>query len=159
MAMLRHAVGPHAFVTFDKEIIRFRFSTRPAYAAQAVGNDVSRLDQLFAQKRNEWQQNARGITTGTRYQAGAGNFLAINLRQAVDRVGQQVWGGVLVSVKFAVSRGVFDSKIRTQIDHAQSGLQERRRKFNRDAMRKREKRDVRSFANFFRRGLAESQIA
>src|SRR2546423_9922556 len=45
MTMFRYAVRPRAFVAFDKEIIDFSFSARAAHAAQAVDDDLIRLDQ------------------------------------------------------------------------------------------------------------------
>lgn len=64
---------------------------------------------------------------------------------------------MLVPVKFAISRWIFNSKIRAQIDDPQAGLQKRPGKFHRDAVRQGEEGNFGGFSQFLRARLAESQ--
>ena len=155
--MFRNAVRPHAFIAFDKKIIDFGLPPGAAHPTQAVGDDVIRLDQLVAEQRNQRQQNTGWITAGARDQSCAGNFVAINLRQSVDRVAQEAGCAVFVRVKLEVSCGIFDSEIGAEIDDPHAGLQKRARKIDCDAMRQSEKRDLDFCRDFFRRGVGEPQ--
>src|SRR2546423_12359904 len=121
MAMLRHTVRTHTFVALHEQIIDLCLSTGSTDSAQTVSDNLSGLDQFLAQQRNEREQNARWITAGTGNEPRAGNFVAIDFGQPVDRVSEQIRGGVFVPIKFAVDRGVLNPKIGAEIDHARTG--------------------------------------
>ena len=118
--MFRHAVGPHAFVAFDKQIIQLRFAPRSTHPAQAIGDYVARFDQLPPKQWNRRQQNAGRITTGAGNEARCPDLFAVNFRQTIDSIDQQLRDAVLVPVKLPVDHGVPDPKIRAQIDHARA---------------------------------------
>jgi hypothetical protein len=64
---------------------------------------------------------------------------------------------MLMSVKFAVDRGILDPEIGAQIDYARAGVQERLRELDRDPVRQREENDLRCFRDLSRRRIAEPQ--
>src|SRR5688572_16478563 len=94
MPVLRHSVGANTFVALDKEVIEFGFAAGAAHTAERVGDDPRRLDQLFAEQWEDWQQNARGITTRRGDERRTLDRVAIDLGQTVDRFREQVGRGM-----------------------------------------------------------------
>jgi len=105
-----HAVRPHALVALDEQKIQFGLPSRATDAAQRIRNDGARVDQTGARQRNGWQQDARGIAARRGDQRRALDGRAMNLRQAVNGLGQKLRRGMVVSVKFLVSSALLSRK-------------------------------------------------
>src|SRR5205814_698451 len=50
MPMLRNAIGTHAFIALDEQIVRLDFSSRATDAAQRIGDDPSGLNDSSAEQ-------------------------------------------------------------------------------------------------------------
>src|SRR5438046_6683123 len=108
--VLRNAVRTRAFVAFHEEIVLFQFSARAADAAERVSDDAGRPDQALAQQGNGRQQNARRITAGRRDERRVLDLRAINFRETVNRLLEQVRRGMVARVKFFVNGGVLHAE-------------------------------------------------
>src|SRR3954468_12885341 len=118
MPMLRHAVGPNAFVALHKKVIEFRFPSRAAYPAQARSDDAARFDQLRSEQRDQRQKDTGGVTTGAGDQLRLANLVRINLRQTIDRPVEQIRRAMFVAVEFTIYLRILDSEVRAKIDDA-----------------------------------------
>src|SRR5262245_37872299 len=100
--VLRHRVGTNTVVTLAEQILGFRLASGAADAAERVRDEALRMDQFGPDQGNGGQQNARWIAAGRRDQESVFDLLAIQFRQAVDGLRQEVWRGMIVAVELAV---------------------------------------------------------
>ena len=71
------------------------------FVLEDLAHDLT--DQLLAQQRNHRRQNAGRIATGARHESRAANRVAINFRQTIDRLRQQIRRAVLVAAGVLLS--------------------------------------------------------
>ena len=82
-------------------------------------------DQPCAQQRRQRQDRRRRIAAGIGHELGAANPLAVQLRQAVDGLGQPRGVGMLVVVPLGVDGRVVQPIVGAQVDDAAAGGQQR----------------------------------
>ena len=157
MPVLRHAVRPDAFIAFAKQIIRLGLAARAAHAAERIGNDAGRLDQLRHQQRNQRQQDARRVTARGGNEHRFLDFIAVNFRQTINRLVQQIRRGMVVPVKFLVHRRAPEPEIGAEVNHDAARVEQRHGVFRRDAVRQREKHHIRLLREQFGVRLGEMQ--
>jgi len=95
------------------------------------------------QKRNQWQQNACRITTRRRDKRRLFDLPAINFRQAINGFLEQLRRGMIVRIKFPVDFRALEPEIGAQINHHTTGFEQRHGVFGGDAVRQRQKNNVR----------------
>src|SRR3982751_5539884 len=95
MTMFWNAVRPDAFVALGEEVLRFHFPSSASHAAERIGNNAVRANQVGPKERENGQQDTGGIATGTRDEIGLRDFFAINFGQAINRFLEQFRGGML----------------------------------------------------------------
>ena len=157
MPVLGHAVRPDAFVAFAKQVIHLGLAARAADAAERIGDDAGRLDQPRLQQRNHRQQNAGRITARGGDEQGFLDFVAINFRQTINRLAQQIRRGMVVRVKFLVNRRALEPEIGAQVNHLAARVEQRHGEFGGDAVRQRQKHHLRLLGEQFGLRLGEAQ--
>ena len=157
MPVLGHAVRPDAFVAFAKQVIHLGLAARAAHAAERIGDDAGRLDQLRHQQRNQRQQNAGRVTARGGDEHRFLDFIPVNFRQTINRLVQQIRRGMVVRVKFLVHRRAPEPEIGAEVNHDAAGVEQRHGVFRRDAVRQREKHHVRLLREQFGVRLGEAQ--
>ena len=157
MPMLGDAVGPHAFVALDEQVIELGLAPRAAHAAERIGDDAVGLDQARLQQRNQRQQDAGGIASGGGHEHRFLDLRAIDLRQAVDRGFQQLRRRMVVRVELLVNSGALDAEIGAEIDDLAAGLQQGNGELRGDAVRQGQENDLRLLRQQFGVRFAEAQ--
>jgi hypothetical protein len=122
MPVLRHAVRPDAFVAFAKQVIHLGLAARAAHAAQRIGDDAGRLDQLRHQQRNQRQQDAGRVTARGGDEHRFLDFIAVDFRQTINRLVQQIRRGMVVRVKFLVHLRAPEPEIGAEVNHDAAAL-------------------------------------
>ena len=116
MAVLRHLVGLEAVVDLAKLRGQPRLPPGAADPGLAVGDERIQADQLVLHQRGEPQDDGGGVAAGVAHQPGPADRVAVDLRQAVDRLGQQPFGAVSLVI-LLVDRGVLEAEVGAQVHH------------------------------------------
>ena len=109
------------------------------------------------EQRQEAQLHRRRIAAGIADDARAADRLAIHLRQAVDRFGEQVGARVRHPVPLLEHGRVLEAEIGGEIDDLHAGARELARLGHRDAVRRGEEHDV-AGGEIGARGVGEREI-
>ena len=144
--MLGQSVSAQAFIALAKEKGRLRLAPRPTHAAGTGHSDIGDIDQAGFDQRNERQQDRSGIAAGRTDKLGRAYGLAVQLGQTVNGLGEQLWRGMLLAIKFPVNPGVAQTEIRTQVDNPLACLPKRHGILRRQTMREGEKEKLRPAA-------------
>ncbi len=84
VAVLWHAVRPHALIDGPEEVRVVDVVARPRHARLRVDDEVV-LDEVRAERRQEREERRRRVAAGVRDDTRAADLAARELRQAVDR--------------------------------------------------------------------------
>ena len=95
------------------------------------------------EQRRERQDHGGRVAAGIRNQPRLGNGGRIKFRNAVNRLGQRLRGGVIKTVPVRVGCGVFQPESAAQVHHAQAALQKARHDLVRGFVRSGKKNHVR----------------
>ena len=157
MPMPGHAVGLEIVGGFRKQECHFRLSSAAGYAGFCIGDQTILLDHASFQQRDESQLHRSRITAWIGDQPGGFDLRAIDLRQTVYRLGNQIGTGVAHAIPFLPSRNVLQTKICREIDHFDARLQQGSRLLHGNAIRGGEEHQIAFFqARLF--GMGERQI-
>jgi len=85
------------------------------------------------------------------------DLIAVNFRQTIDRLGQQLGRGMVVGVKILVNLRAPEPKIGAEINDHATGLQQRDGKLGGNAVRQRKKHNVGLLGEQVGVGVSEAQ--
>ena len=124
MAVMENAIRPQVFVHLGKMQLVAGLAARSGCAGFGIGNDPrSNVHPACLEQRRKRQDHGGGVASGIRDQARLGNRGRIKFRNAVNRLGQCVRGGVIKTVPVLVGGGVLQPESATQIHYAQAAFQ------------------------------------
>src|SRR5207244_2300249 len=89
-------VGGDALVAFGEVGRELGGAAGPGHAALAVHDDRAQVDVLARHEGGQAEDGRLGVAAGVGDQVGGGDLVAVNLGQAVDRLGQM--GQVVVAL-------------------------------------------------------------
>ncbi|GIW08550.1 MAG: hypothetical protein KatS3mg060_3355 [Dehalococcoidia bacterium] len=75
-------------------------------------------------RRNDREERRRRIAARVRDQLSAGNLLAADLRQAVDRVGEEIRAGRVYSIPTLILCGVVEAEVGGDVHHGNPAVDE-----------------------------------
>ena len=139
--MSGRAIRTHALLGRGE---RRRFARGAAGARQpglAVHVDRAGLHQSRRQQRREAEDHRGREAARVRDQLRAGELIAEQLRQSVDGFAEPIGRRMLEPVPIRIRR-CGQPEVAGQVDHAESGLEERRGQLRAGAVRQRAERDV-----------------
>ena len=92
----------------------------------ARGDDVrsGRLDGACLDQRRQGERGSRHVATGRRYQVGALQLVAVELRDAGHELAQELWADVLTVVPDGVQRSIPKAEVGGQVDDLPNPLAE-----------------------------------
>ena len=135
-------VGFDVLVDLGKVRRGGRASSRARDARLRVHDDCT-ADASAGEEGEEGERRRGRIATGVGDEPRRAHLLPVDFGQAVDRLGQQFRRSMIRAVPLRVSRRVFQAEVGTEIDYPRFPFEECRNRFDRGAVRKREKDDVR----------------
>ncbi len=119
------AVGLEIVRSFAEQQTDFRLAARARNPRGAVGHEVGGLHEAGgAQQGGKAQLHRGGIAAGIGNNTGLGNGLAVQFRQAVNRLLQQIGAGVLHAVPLGELGQVLQAEVGGQIDKAHTGIEQ-----------------------------------
>ena len=104
-------------VSLAEEQVLAQAAARPGRAALGVRHDVGGLDQALAEKRDEGQEDRRGVAARVRDEPGAPQAVPVRLAQAEDGLADEVRGLVVVAVPLLVALGGREPQVAGEVDH------------------------------------------
>ena len=141
VAVIADAVRREPLARFREQDILLQAAAGAGDARLRIDDDVRRVDQLRFHERQKREQHRGRIAAGTGYEPRSGDFVAIVLGQAVDRVFQQRGRAVLIAIPLGIGAGIAQAKIGRHVDDLDA-LRELADLAMRRAMRKPAKDDV-----------------
>lgn len=124
VAVAWDAVGADAFIAFAEEQGNGFLASGTRDAAHAEDADALGLDEASLEEREEGQQHAGGVASGSRDQSGAADGVGIDFRETVDRLCEEVGCRVGVVVEFLVGGRVIEAEIGAQVDDAETAVEQ-----------------------------------
>src|SRR5262249_28654507 len=128
-------VGRDALVALGKVGGELGRPAGPGNAAFAVHNDAVQRDVLAGDQRGQAEDGRLRVAAGVGDQRGRGEFLAVEFRQAVDRLGGVGQVLVALAVPLGVDVGVTQAVVGAEVDDADAALQQGRQRTHADAVR------------------------
>ena len=110
--VLRQTIGADALIALHEQVVELSLAPRATDPAEGIGNDAVRLDQPRLEQRDRRQQYAGGIAARGSDERGLLDLGAIDLRQAIDRLRQQLRRGVIMRVELFIDRRAFHAEVR-----------------------------------------------
>ena len=119
VAVARHAVRAQVLVDGHEVGLLGRGAPRARHPGLRVDDQV--VDQPRPRQRREREQRRGRIAARVRDQRGAADLLAVQLREAVDGLAEQL-GRLVLAVPAPVHRGVAQAEVGAQVDDANAPL-------------------------------------
>ena len=135
-------VGLEAVGGFGEQQSHLGLAARAGNAGLAVGDEVRGVHDARLEQRQEAELHRGRVAARIADDARLPDGLAVHLRQAVDRFGEEVGTGVGHAVPLGEDRGILEPEIRGEVDDAHTLARELAGFLHRDAVRRREEHDV-----------------
>ncbi len=160
MPVALDAIGLEVVAGFGHQGVDLRLAPCPGHARGAVGDQVRRVDQLVLEQRRVAQLHRGRVAAGVADEAGLLDGLAVDLGQAIHRLGQQIGAAVRHAVPLLKFSQVLQAEISGQVDHLDARGQQLARLRHGHAMRRGEEHDVAGFQiGFVRRHERQVNMA
>ena len=111
MSMRSHLVGPNVSGEFGQDHRQEGFASSSAGAGETIGDYKIVLKQRIDKQRSCAESYGGGETSGIADERGVGDFLSVELRQAVNRLLEQVGLSVLYGVVLLVCFDVLKAEV------------------------------------------------
>ena len=109
-------VGREVLGDLAEEEVLARRAAGAGGAALGVRDDVGRVDEALAEKRDEGQEDRRGVAARVRDEPGATQAVPVRLAQAEDGLADQVRGLVVVAVPLLVALRGGEAEVAGEVD-------------------------------------------
>ena len=136
-----NGVGLQALARLAQERAHGGLAPGSADTGFRVGDQTVEVHQAPLDERQETQLDRRGVAAGVGHQARPADGVAVDLRQAIHRLLEEVLGTVRRAVPALPKRGVPQTEVGRQVDHPHTGVQEPPRHSHRRAVRRGEEHD------------------